>query len=165
MQPTLRDRPRTGDVFIANLEPVTGSEQGRRRPVVVFQTPDLDRFTTTYLCIPLTTNPRRLGVPGTCFLAAGDGGLREDSIALAFQLRALDRTRLTEKLGSLNPESVDALATAILNALGLTPDAPTSSGWRCYAARDWLRPGEPPWAPRGPFGLRPRGSMTSVLDR
>ena len=84
----------TGEVYNANLEPVRGSEQGKLRPVVVFQNPDLARFTTTTLCIPLTSNLKRLGLPGTCLIKRGDGGLSRDSVALAFQLRALDASRL-----------------------------------------------------------------------
>jgi mRNA-degrading endonuclease toxin of MazEF toxin-antitoxin module len=42
----------TGEVYNADLEPVQGSEQGKTRPVFVFQNPDLARFTSTALCIP-----------------------------------------------------------------------------------------------------------------
>lgn len=111
--------PRTGDVYIADLDPTRGSEQGRRRPVVVFQTPDLERFTTTRLCVPVTSNLERRGVPGTCFLPAGDGGLSTDSIALAFQTRALDVRRLVKRLGTLRDDSVEAVGQAILSALGI----------------------------------------------
>lgn len=111
--------PGTGEVWIADLEPVRGSEQGRRRPVVIFQNPALTAHTRTFLAIPLTTNMARQGTVGTCFLAAGDGGLPADSIALAFQARALDRTRLVRRLGQLGGESVEAVAEAVLAAFGI----------------------------------------------
>ncbi|MBI2899148.1 MAG: type II toxin-antitoxin system PemK/MazF family toxin [Planctomycetes bacterium] len=104
---------------MADLEPVRGSEQGRRRPVVVFQNPALSSYTSTLLAIPLTTNMARKGLIGTCYLHAGDGGLPENSIALAFQARALDRTRLTRRLGKLSDDSIDALAEAVLSAFGI----------------------------------------------
>lgn len=47
------------EVYRARLEPVEGSEQGKTRPVVVLQNPDLGRFTSTAMCIPLTTNLNR----------------------------------------------------------------------------------------------------------
>lgn len=112
-------RPKTGDVFLADLEPVKGSEQGKQRPVIVFQNPDLNRFTTTLLCIPLTSNLTRRGLPGTCFIKKGDGGLPQDSIALCFQLRAIDKSRLTKRYGALNHNSVNALADAVLSAMGI----------------------------------------------
>ena len=70
-----RPAPVTGEVWLADLEPVRGSEQGRRRPVVVFQHRALAAFTSTYLAIPLSTTLTRKGLIGTCFIAAGEGGL------------------------------------------------------------------------------------------
>lgn len=110
----------TGEVYNADLEPVQGSEQGKTRPVVVFQNPDLARFTSTALCIPLTSNLKRLGLPGTCLIKQGDGGLTRDSVALAFQLRALDAVRLGPRIGRISSSTVEALADAVLNALGIS---------------------------------------------
>lgn len=112
--------PLSGEIYNANLEPVRGSEQGKTRPVVVFQNPDLARFTSTALCIPLTSNLKRLGMPGTCFIKQGDGGLLKDSVALAFQMRALDASRLGPRIGRLSAPTLDSLADAVLNALGIS---------------------------------------------
>ncbi len=112
-------RPKTGDVFIADLEPVKGSEQGKRRPVIVFQNPDLNRFTSTFLCIPLTTNLSRVGLPGTCFIRKGVGGLPEDSVALCFQMRAIDKARFGKRYGSIDSKTHHVIADAILSALGI----------------------------------------------
>jgi mRNA-degrading endonuclease toxin of MazEF toxin-antitoxin module len=49
----------------------------------------------------------------------GDGGLSADSIALAFQLRALDTSRLSKRLGRVSPATLAALAEAVQNALGI----------------------------------------------
>jgi mRNA interferase MazF len=113
-------RPITGEVYSANLDPVRGHEQGKTRPIVIFQNPDLARFTATALCIPLTSSLKRLGLPGTCFIKQGDGGLSKDSVALAFQMRALDASRLGQRIGRLSPATVESLADAVLNALGIS---------------------------------------------
>lgn len=84
-------RPKTGDVFLADLEPV--------------------------ICIPLTTNLSRRGLQGTCFIKKGDGGLPQDSIALCFQMRAIDKSRLTKRYVALNPATLNALA--VLSAMGM----------------------------------------------
>lgn len=112
-------QPRTGDIFLADLNPVKGSEQGRERPVIVFQNPDLSRFTSTLICIPLTTNLSRKALPGTCFIKKGDGGILHDSVALCFQLRAIDKSRLTKKYGTLTPLTLNALSGAVLSAMGI----------------------------------------------
>lgn len=110
---------RTGDIYMANMEPVRGSEQGKKRPVIVFQNPSLAQFTSTVLCIPLTSNMKRIGLPGTCFIKQGDGGLPQDSIALAFQMRALDSSRLGKRIGQVSSATIEALADAVINALGI----------------------------------------------
>lgn len=109
----------TGEVWMADLEPVRGSEQGRLRPVIIFQNPAISMFTTTLLAVPLTTNMSRKGLIGTCFLATGEGGLPQASVAMAFQARSLDRLRLTRRLGQLSDESIEAVADSILSAFGI----------------------------------------------
>ncbi len=115
----IASHPKTGDVFLVDLDPVKGSEQGRVRPVIVFQNPDLSRFTSTYLCIPLTTNLSRMSIPGTCFLKKGEGGLSKDAVALCFQLRAIDKSRLIKKYGRISSGALQSLADAILSATGI----------------------------------------------
>lgn len=111
--------PKTGDIFLADLEPVKGSEQGRQRPVIVFQNPDLGRYTSTLIYIPLTTQLSRVGLPGTCFIRKSVSGLSQDSVALCFQMRAIDKVRLVKRYGAMDPETLNALADAVLSALGI----------------------------------------------
>lgn len=113
-------RPRTGEVYLADLEPVRGSEQGMRRPVLIFQNPDLSRYTSTRLAIPLTTNLGRLGWPGTCAIRKGEGGLPQESVALAFQMRALDGVRLGKLYGRVSPATLEAVTDAVLKAVGIS---------------------------------------------
>jgi len=54
---------RRGEIWLANLNPTRGSEQAGIRPVLIFQTDLLNRFTSTVLTIPLTTNLRRASLP------------------------------------------------------------------------------------------------------
>lgn len=109
----------TGEVYLADLEPIRGSEQGLKRPVLIFQSPDLARFTSTRLAIPLTSNLARLGWPGTCSIRKGEGGLPQESVALAFQMRALDGVRLGKRYGRVSSATLEAVADAILSAVGI----------------------------------------------
>ncbi|NJP11317.1 MAG: type II toxin-antitoxin system PemK/MazF family toxin [Leptolyngbyaceae cyanobacterium RU_5_1] len=47
-----------------------------------------------------------------------DGGLAQDSVALCFQMRVLDKTRLIRKLGQLKPETITQLEEVVLLTLG-----------------------------------------------
>lgn len=47
-----------GDVWLAALDPVRGSEQAGTRPVLVFQVNRLNDFLRTVVVIPFTSNLR-----------------------------------------------------------------------------------------------------------
>jgi len=107
-----------GEVWLASLDPVQGSEQAGTRPVVIFQEDTLSKFTTTVITIPLTSNLRRATLPTCIQISGGEGGLNQDSVALCHQIRVLDKTRLTKKIGQLQPETIAVLETTVLFTLG-----------------------------------------------
>lgn len=109
-----------GEVYLADLNPTRGSEQAGIRPVVVLQRDSLGRFTRTVVAIPLTTNLRRAQVPGKVVIPAGEGGLIHDSVALTYQITALDEQRLIRKLGELSPTYLLALERALKYALDMS---------------------------------------------
>ncbi len=47
---------RRGEIWLADLNPTRGSEHAGTRLVLIFQNNSVNRFTTTYLAIPFTTN-------------------------------------------------------------------------------------------------------------
>lgn len=107
-----------GEVWLANLNPTQGSEQAGIRPVIVFQNDIVSQFSTTTIAIPLTTNLRRASLPICPLIKQGNGGLSQDSVALCFQIRVLDKTRLLRKLGKLNAETITQLEEVVLITLG-----------------------------------------------
>ena len=108
-----------GEIWLAELNPVRGSEQAGTRPVLIIQTNAINRFTTTVLAIPFTTNLRRAALPSCVQISAGEGGLSEDSVALCHQLRVLDKTRLTRNLGTVGNETLIKIETCVLFTLGI----------------------------------------------
>jgi mRNA interferase MazF len=107
-----------GEVWLANLNPSQGSEQSGIRPIIVFQNNIVSQFSSTIITIPLTTNQRRAALPICLFIRQGEGGLTQDSVALCFQLRVLDKTRLIRKLGQLSAETIAQLEEVVLLTLG-----------------------------------------------
>ena len=103
---------------MANLDPTQGSEQAGIRPVIIFQNDIVSQFSTTTITIPLTTNMRRASLPISVMINRGDGGLLQDSVALCFQLRVLDKKRLIKRLGQLNPKTIAKLEEVVLVTLG-----------------------------------------------
>jgi len=108
-----------GEIWLADLEPTRGSEQAGIRPVLIFQNDTISKFTTTVLAIPLTTNLRRASLPSCILIAKGEGGLSIDSVALCHQLRALDKTRLRQKLGMVSQVTLTKIESCILFTMGI----------------------------------------------
>lgn len=108
-----------GEVWLATLNPIRGSEQAGIRPVLVFQNDAINRFTTTVLAIPFTTNLRRAALPSCVLVARGEGGLESESVLLCHQLRALDKTRLQRKLGVTSPATMTAVERCVLFTMGI----------------------------------------------
>jgi mRNA interferase MazF len=107
-----------GEVWLADLNPTQGSEQAGIRPVIIFQNNIVSQFSTTIVTIPLTANLRRSVLPICLLIKEGDGGLVQDSVALCFQMRVLDKTRLIRKLGQLNSDTISQLEEVVLLTLG-----------------------------------------------
>ncbi len=95
-----------GDIFWANLDPVQGHEQAGMRPVLIIQNEILNQNLSTILIAPITSNLTVKGRLTTYFLSKKTSKLKQDSIALLYQLRCIDKSRLLERAGSL---SVDVM--------------------------------------------------------
>ena len=107
-----------GEIWWAALGPFRTQEQTGRRPVVVWQSDALTRALQSVLVVPLTTNLDRAHLAGTALLDPSSEGLREASVALAFQLRAIPKSCLKERIGTLTQGEFAELELATDEALG-----------------------------------------------
>lgn len=94
-----------GDIFWANLNPTIGHEQKGLRPVLILQNNLLNEDLNTVIVAPITTNLEAKGFLTTYFLKSVMTGLKHDSLALLYQLRAIDKKRLNQKAGKINAGS------------------------------------------------------------
>jgi mRNA interferase MazF len=108
-----------GEIWLADLNPTRGSEQAGTRPVLIFQNNLINKYTTTILAIPLTTNLRRASLPSCVQISKGEGGLASDSVALCHQLRVLDKTRLMRKLGAVSQKTITAIESCVKFTMGM----------------------------------------------
>jgi len=111
---------RRGDIYMASLDPVIGSEQGGYRPVVIIQNYTGNLHAPTGIAVPVTSSTGKPAMPTHAPLAAGEGGLWRDSIALCEQVRTLEKTRLYRKLGTLGADSLRAVERALKVSLYMT---------------------------------------------
>jgi len=117
-----------GELWWASLDPIVGSEQGGRRPVLVLQNDAVSSFTTTVIAIPLTTNLRRSQLPSAVFVPSAGTGLQSDSVALCHQARVLDKSRLHGRIGMLPDDLLRQVEYAVLFTLGILQPTKGISG-------------------------------------
>jgi mRNA interferase MazF len=108
-----------GDVYLANLDPVKGSEQAGMRPVLVYQDDRLIRVTRTIIVIPFTTSLKLQKLPSSVLVPAGEGGLRQDSVALCHQIRALDKSGIVSYYGSLPASRMAMIDSVVIRTTGI----------------------------------------------
>lgn len=110
---------RRGEVYLADLDPTKGSEQAGRRPVLVLEDNRLIPATLTVIVIPFTSNLAMRKLPTCVFVPAGEGGLRQDSVAICHQIRALDKQGLIALWGTWPFSRLAEIECTLLRALGI----------------------------------------------
>lgn len=109
-----------GEVYDARLEPVEGSEQGGTRSVIIVSRDAINAYSPVVLVVPCTTYQSGKKIYLTqVLLKKLEGGLNNDSVAMADQIRVLSKARLFRLRGILETETVEKLNQALLIALDL----------------------------------------------
>ena len=107
-----------GDVYYADLTPVIGSEQGGVRPVLIIQNNIGNRYSPTVIVAAITSSRSKHSLP-THVRLTEDYGLRRDSMVLLEQVRTIDRSRLRDYIGRLEPEELWFVDQALAVSLGM----------------------------------------------
>ena len=90
-------------LFMARLDPATGSEQAGTRPVLVVSEEDYNEVMPVVTVLPLTSRkPGRRVYPNETLIKRGTAGLTVESIVLAHQVRTISKRRLGAELGFLD---------------------------------------------------------------
>jgi mRNA interferase MazF len=116
---------RRGDVFMARLDPVEGSEQGGARPVVIVSRDIINSNAAFVIAVPLTSRQRRRVLPSHVAIAAGEAGLNRDSWALAEQVRVLSKSRFGQRWGTVTTHTMLRIDAALASALALDNSDPS----------------------------------------
>jgi mRNA interferase MazF len=96
-----------GEIWIVKLDPTVGSEIRKTRPCVIVSPAEIHDHLHTAIIAPITSKgfsapyriPVRLGV--------------RDGIILLDQIRAIDKSRLTKRVGALAPATLSAVLSLI----------------------------------------------------
>jgi mRNA interferase MazF len=109
-----------GDVWWADLGVPTGSAPALRRPVLVVSADAWNSSRiATIICLVVTSNLRLAESPGNVLLDAGDGGLDRGSVVNVSQVITVDKRDLSERIGNLDPASMDLVEDGLRRVLAL----------------------------------------------
>jgi mRNA interferase MazF len=99
---------RKGDVWRVSLPIGAGHTQAGVRPAVIMQEDQVTASLPTVLVVPFTGARAALRFPGTVAVQPDvRNGLTVPSVALVFQLTAIDRRDCQQPLGTLDPTTLD----------------------------------------------------------
>jgi mRNA interferase MazF len=109
-----------GDVFEAMLDPVEGSEQGGRRPVLIVSRNVINQVSPVVIVVPISKRANFTRIyPSQTVVGAGTGGLSIESVAMAEQVRTISKTRLTRILGHFPDAAMSEINAKLKLALDL----------------------------------------------
>ena len=112
---------RRGDVYYIDkkdieVEPVVGSEQKGRRPVIVIQNDTGNKYSPTTIVAYITTQKKH-GLPTHVVLHSNI--LRRASTAMLEQIRTVSKNRLNTYLGTLTDAEMQKIDRALRISLNL----------------------------------------------
>ena len=100
-----------GDLYWVEFPARGGRAQAGRRPAIILQ---MVSTLPTTLLVPLTSQLDALRFPGTILVEPDrDNGLRRPSVALVFQLTAVDSRFVTERMGNVSERVLDEIFSAL----------------------------------------------------
>lgn len=113
-----------GEVYLANLSPVEGSEQGGKRPVVIIQNNVGNYHSPTVIVAAITGRINKAKIPTHVEISKDTYNLDKDSVILLEQIRTIDKKRLLEKLTYLNEEKMSEVDRALKLSLDIDQPKP-----------------------------------------
>lgn len=110
-----------GDIVYVDLDPIRGSETGKKRPCVVIQNDVGNKYSPTTI-IAVVTSQKELAkeYPTDVWINKGEGGLNFASIVLCDQIRTIDRRRIIKKIGRLDVSLMKEINKALKVSLDLS---------------------------------------------
>lgn len=108
-----------GDMYYADLSPVIGSEQGGVRPVLIIQNDVGNKYSPTVIAAAITSQTGKSRLPTHININSNEYGLMKDSVILAEQIRTIDKSRLKEKIGQVDPVTMNRVNNALGVSFGL----------------------------------------------
>ncbi len=100
------------EIWMADLNPVKGSEQAGFRPVVIISGNLLNAYLPVAIICPITTKIKNY--KGNLILKPNpENGLESTSEVLVFHVRSVSKDRLVKKIGEITAVELQRLKTGL----------------------------------------------------
>lgn len=106
-----------GEIYYADLSPVIGSEQGGVRPVLIIQNDIGNRYSPTIIVAAITSKRGKTEMP--THVDVEIEGLCKRSLVLLEQIRTIDKSRVKNKITSLDENKMQLIDSALAISVGL----------------------------------------------
>ena len=101
-----------GDIVLVNFNPAKGGEVGKLRPAIVLSDKDDNEILDTVIVMPLSTHIEEDALPYRYLIHQRDK-LQKDCDACIYEIRALSKTRVKEKLSLLTNTELTIIQDAL----------------------------------------------------
>ena len=109
-----------GDIVLVNFNPTKGSEIGKLRPAIVLSTKEDNAILDTVIVIPLSTVIEPNAMPYRFHITSRDK-LEKNSDACIYEIRALSKIRIKEKLSKLSDNEITTVQKCLCEIAGIRP--------------------------------------------
>ena len=101
-----------GDIVLVNFNPTKGKEIGKFRPAIIISNDEDNEILETVIVIPLSSVLVDDAYPYRIFISKRDK-LLKDSNACIYEIRALSKVRIKEKLSKVTKEEMKTIKNAL----------------------------------------------------
>jgi mRNA interferase MazF len=108
---------RRGEVWLVALDPTTGHEIKKTRPAIVVTNDVYNRYNWVVLVVPLSSY--ETADYDQVLIHPPEGGLKNPSVTLPDQLRAVDRQRLIRRMGAVSEQTMSLIDQSLRIVLDL----------------------------------------------
>jgi mRNA interferase MazF len=103
---------RRGDVYLVDFDPSVGSEIRKTRPALIISCNEANRHLKTVTVIPFSSKVEKV-FPFEVLVEKSESGLDLDSKLKIPQMRAVDKSRLSRRVGTVGEETLSAVEKAV----------------------------------------------------
>jgi len=106
-----------GEIYLVDFNPAKGGEMGKLRPALIMSDELDNELLATVVVIPLSTKIVSDSYPYRVFVPIRDG-LEKDSDACVYEIRALSKQRVRQKIATLRQDELQKIQQALCELFG-----------------------------------------------